>query len=50
MEHSDKEAVDAQIHADHQLALELEHRLNEEAHKSKKLAKETDKWNASYNP
>ena len=38
-EHSDKEAVDAQIHADHQLALELEHRLNEEARKSKKLAK-----------
>ena len=38
-EHSDKEAVDAQIRADHKLALELEHRLNEEARKSKKLAK-----------
>ena len=39
MGNSEKEDVDMQICADHQLAMELEQRLKAEAHKSKKLAK-----------
>jgi len=38
-DHSNKSAHQAQIAVDHQIALELERRLNEEARKSKKLEK-----------